>query len=182
MAKRKTHDRLKRSNVVGERKKTASREANPSNLIPVPKGASSPRKRIGRGPGSGMGKTSTRGQKGQRARAATMRPGFEGGQMRLVLRIPKRGFTNIFKQTYQPVNIFVIDKLGLKGEVTPEILEKNGLIQDASAKVKVLGNGELKSAVTIIADAISKSAEEKVTKAGGKFVARQPKAKTAEVR
>jgi large subunit ribosomal protein L15 len=164
--------RLNRSATVAERKKKAKNPVSKSNLIPVPVNSRKERKRIGQGPGSGMGKTSTRGQKGQKARASSMRPGFEGGQMRLALRMPKRGFTNIFKVPFQAVNLAILEKKGITGDVTPEILEQKGIIKDASGKIKILGTGELKSAIRITADAISKSAEEKLTKSGGSFALR----------
>lgn len=162
-----------RADVVGGERKKKSKSPNLSNLIPAPKGSSKKRKRIGRGPGSGMGKTSTRGQKGQRARAANMKPGFEGGQMKLLLRLPKRGFTSKFKEVYQPVNLLVLAKEGITGEVTPELLEQKGIIKDATKKIKILGLGEVNSPLNILADAFSKSAEEKITKAGGTIQIRE---------
>lgn len=168
----KTKKRVKPSTAFGVPRKTKKTEANSANLIPVPKGAKKERKRIGQGPGSGMGKTSTRGQKGQKARASSMRRGFEGGQMPLHRRMPKRGFTNIFHVTYQPVNLGDLTRYNLSGSVTPEILEKKGLIKDAAGLIKVLGTGEIKSSVSIIADACSKSALEKLQKQGGGFTAR----------
>jgi large subunit ribosomal protein L15 len=117
--------------------------------------------------GSGMGKTSTRGHKGQRSRSGSrMMRGFEGGQMPLHRRLPKRGFTNIFRTEYQVVNL---DRLAGLGEstITPEVMVKNGLA-GKNDLIKVLGDGELKSAVTVQAHKFSKSAQEKITKAGGK--------------
>ena len=136
--------------------------------IHAPKKASEKRKRVGRGMGSGMGKTSTRGHKGQRSRSGSrMIRGFEGGQMPLHRRMPKRGFTNIFRKEYSIVNL---EKLVALGEttVTPEVLRKAGLIHGAHP-VKVLGDGELTTALTVQAHKFSKSAQEKITKAGGKF-------------
>jgi len=117
--------------------------------------------------GSGMGKTSTRGHKGQGSRSGsrTMR-GFEGGQMPLHRRLPKRGFTNIFRTEYQVVNLDRLAALGEKN-ITPELMVKNGLA-GKNDLIKVLGDGELKSALTVQAHKFSKSAEEKITKAGGK--------------
>ena len=117
--------------------------------------------------GSGMGKTSTRGHKGQRSRSGSrMMRGFEGGQMPLHRRLPKRGFTNIFRQEYNIVNL---EKLAALGESTinPEILRKAGVIS-TNRRVKILGDGELKAAITVQAHKFSKSAEEKITKAGGR--------------
>jgi large subunit ribosomal protein L15 len=138
------------------------------STIRAPKGSTANRKRVGRGMGSGMGKTSTRGHKGQRSRSGSrMMRGFEGGQMPLHRRLPKRGFTNIFRREYAIVNLESLAKLGAK-EVTPEVLHKAGLIRHADDEVKVLGDGELKGAFTVRAHKFSKSAEEKITKAGGK--------------
>jgi large subunit ribosomal protein L15 len=138
------------------------------STIRKPRKASENRKRVGRGMGSGMGKTSTRGHKGQRSRSGSrMMRGFEGGQMPLHRRLPKRGFTNIFREEYSIVNL---DKIAVLGEstVTPDVLRKAGVIS-TKRKVKILGDGELKSAVTVQAHKFSKSAQEKITKAGGKF-------------
>ena len=135
--------------------------------IRAPRRASENRKRVGRGMGSGMGKTSTRGHKGQRSRSGSrLLRGFEGGQMPLHRRLPKRGFTNIFRQEYSIVNL---EKLAALGQTTinPDVLRKAGVIS-AKRPVKVLGDGELKSAITVQAHKFSKSAEEKITKAGGK--------------
>jgi len=136
--------------------------------IRAPRKASENKKRVGRGMGSGMGKTSTRGHKGQRSRSGSrMMRGFEGGQMPLHRRLPKRGFTNIFREEYNIVNL---EKLALLGESTinPDVLRKAGVIR-TKRRVKILGDGELKSAITVQAHKFSKSAQEKITKAGGKF-------------
>ncbi|HEU5233617.1 MAG TPA: 50S ribosomal protein L15 [Terriglobales bacterium] len=139
---------------------------NLSNLR-APKKANSNKKRVGRGMGSGMGKTSTRGHKGQRSRSGSrMMRGFEGGQMPLHRRLPKRGFTNIFRTEYTILNLDRIAELG-EAEVTLEALVKAGLAKDG-ALVKVLGDGELKKKVNVQAHKFSKSAQEKITKAGGK--------------
>jgi large subunit ribosomal protein L15 len=136
--------------------------------IRAPKKASEKRKRVGRGMGSGMGKTSTRGHKGQRSRSGSrMIRGFEGGQMPLHRRMPKRGFTNIFRQEYSIINL---EKLAGLDEtmITPEVLRKAGLIH-SQRPVKILGDGDLAKALTVHAHKFSKSAQEKITKAGGKF-------------
>jgi large subunit ribosomal protein L15 len=136
--------------------------------IRAPKKATANKKRVGRGMGSGMGKTSTRGHKGQRSRSGSrMMRGFEGGQMPLHRRMPKRGFTNIFRQEFNIVNL---EKLALLGEttITPDVLRKAGVIK-GKHPVKVLGDGELTIALTVHAHKFSKSAQEKITKAGGKF-------------
>jgi len=117
--------------------------------------------------GSGMGKTSTRGHKGQRSRSGSrMMRGFEGGQMPLHRRLPKRGFTNIFRVEYQVVNLERLAGLGEKN-ITPELMVKNGLA-GKNDLIKILGDGELKSALTVQAHKFSKSAQEKIAKAGGK--------------
>jgi large subunit ribosomal protein L15 len=135
--------------------------------IRAPKKANENKKRVGRGMGSGMGKTSTRGHKGQRSRSGSrMMRGFEGGQMPLHRRLPKRGFTNIFRQEFNIVNLEKLEGLG--DTINPEVLRKAGVIS-TKKPVKILGDGELKSAITVQAHKFSKSAQEKITKAGGKF-------------
>jgi large subunit ribosomal protein L15 len=135
--------------------------------IRAPKRSSEKRKRIGRGMGSGMGKTATRGHKGQGSRSGSrLMRGFEGGQMPLNRRLPKRGFTNIFKKEYAVVNLDRIAALG-ESSVTVEWLRKAGLAGKHDM-VKVLGDGELKTAITVQAHKFSKSAREKITQAGGR--------------
>ena len=135
--------------------------------IRAPKKANEGKKRVGRGMGSGMGKTSTRGHKGQRSRSGSrMMRGFEGGQMPLHRRVPKRGFTNIFRQEFNIVNLEKLEGLG--DTINPDVLRKAGVIS-TKKPVKILGDGELKSAITVQAHKFSKSAQEKITKAGGKF-------------
>ncbi len=137
------------------------------STVRAPKRSSEKRKRVGRGMGSGMGKTSTRGHKGQRSRSGSrMMRGFEGGQMPLHRRLPKRGFTNIFREEFAIVNLDRLASLGEK-EITPDVLVRVGLAGKHD-RVKVLGDGELKSAITVRAHKFSKSAEEKITKAGGR--------------
>jgi large subunit ribosomal protein L15 len=137
------------------------------STLRAPKKANSNKKRVGRGMGSGMGKTSTRGHKGQRSRSGSrMMRGFEGGQMPLHRRLPKRGFTNIFKTEYTVVNLDRLASLGEK-TVTQDVLINAG-IAGKNDLIKVLGDGELKSAITVHAHKFSKSAQEKITKAGGK--------------
>ena len=142
----------------------------PYNLstIRAPKKANENKKRVGRGMGSGMGKTSTRGHKGQGSRSGSrQKRGFEGGQMPLHRRLPKRGFHNPFRVEYQVVNLADLAELGEK-EVTPEVLRKSRLVKGKNSLIKVLGDGELKGAITVHAHKFSKSAQEKITKAGGK--------------
>ena len=138
------------------------------STIRAPKKANSNKKRVGRGMGSGIGKTSGRGHKGQRSRSGSrMMRGFEGGQMPLHRRLPKRGFTNIFRTEYSVVNVGDLAGLGQK-TINQEVLIKAGLCSKNDL-IKVLGDGELKSALTVQAHKFSKSAEEKITKAGGKI-------------
>jgi large subunit ribosomal protein L15 len=138
------------------------------STIRAPRKAAEKRKRVGRGMGSGMGKTSTRGHKGQWSRSgARLLRGFEGGQMPLHRRIPKRGFKNIFREEYAVVNLDRLEAVG-ETEITPDVLRKAGVVR-TKKRIKILGNGELKSALTVKAHKFSKTAEEKITKAGGKF-------------
>ncbi len=133
------------------------------------KGSKKNRKRVGRGPGSGLGKTAGRGAKGQRSRSGyRRRPGFEGGQMPLVRRLPKRGFTNVFRVEYAVVNVGDLAGLpsGAGTEVTPESLAAAGLAH-RDKPLKVLGDGELATALTVKAHAFSKTAREKIEAAGG---------------
>jgi large subunit ribosomal protein L15 len=131
------------------------------------KGARKKSKRVGRGPGSGSGKTSGKGHKGQKARSGGVKgPGFEGGQMPLQRRIPKRGFTNIFRKEYAVVNLG--DLSDLSGTITPETLVEQGIVRHMKAGIKILGVGELKTALTIRAHKFSKSAIDKIQAAGGK--------------
>jgi large subunit ribosomal protein L15 len=124
------------------------------------------RKRVGRGPGSGHGKTSTRGEKGQKARSGgEVHPMFEGGQMPLIRRIPKRGFTNLSRVEYQVVNVRDLGKV--EGEVSPQALKEAGLIGSSHKPVKILGQGEVAKAVSVSAHSFSKSAREKIEAAGG---------------
>ncbi len=134
-----------------------------------PKGATKKRTRVGRGEGSGLGKTSGRGGKGQTARTGgNIKPGFEGGQMPLQRRLPKRGFTNIFKEKYRIINVGVLADAFKSGEaVTPEALHSKGLIKGKRGLIKVLGDGEIKIPLTIKANVFSKTAEDKIKAAGG---------------
>lgn len=144
-----------------------------SNLKPAA-GSHKRRKRIGRGQGSGHGGTSTRGHKGAGSRSGSgTRAWFEGGQMPLVRRIPKRGFHSPFRVEYQVVNVQSLEKLASEGKipngvVTPEVLTKLGLVKKLTEPVKVLGNGDLKSKLDVTAHAFSKSAVQKIETAGGK--------------
>jgi len=128
-------------------------------------GSKHAKKRVGRGPGSGLGKTAGRGEKGQKSRTGySRRPGFEGGQMPLVRRVPKRGFTNIWKTEYAVVNLSQL--AALEGDVTPELLIERGLVR-SGRKIKVLGDGEIGKPLRVVANKFSKSAREKIEGAGG---------------
>jgi large subunit ribosomal protein L15 len=129
------------------------------------KGSKHAKKRLGRGPGSGTGKTAGRGEKGQKSRSGySRRDGFEGGQMPLVRRVPKRGFTNIFKIEYAVVNLAQL--ADFDGDVTPEVLVSRGLVRSGKP-VKVLGDGEIGKALKVTANKFSKSARAKIEAAGG---------------
>jgi large subunit ribosomal protein L15 len=124
-------------------------------------------KRVGRGPGSGSGKTASKGHKGQKARSGGVKgPGFEGGQMPLQRRLPKRGFTNIFRKEYAVVNLR--DLAALSGTITPETMMEQGLVRNPKDGIKVLGVGELKAGIIVRAHKFSKSAMDKIQAAGGK--------------
>jgi len=138
------------------------------STLKAPRKANENRKRVGRGMGSGMGKTSTRGHKGQGSRSGSrLMRGFEGGQMPLHRRLPKRGFTNIFKKEYTVVNLGRLAELGA-GEITPEFLFQRGILKNKNGMVKVLGVGELTKPLTVRAHKFSESARQKITNAGGK--------------
>jgi large subunit ribosomal protein L15 len=132
-------------------------------------GAKRSPKRVGRGIGSGMGKTSTKGHKGQKARSGGGKgPAFEGGQTPLQRRLPKRGFTNIFKREWVEVNLEMLNSFDNGAEVTPEILLEKGIIKKLADGVKILGNGTITKKLTVKSNGFSKSAVEKIEKAGGK--------------
>lgn len=141
---------------------------NLSDLVPD-EGAKKNKKRVGRGTGSGHGKTSGRGTKGQKSRSGPgVRRGFEGGQLPLMKRMPyKRGFTNIFRAEWEVVNIGDLAEHGLSGEITPEVLYDRGVIRGMEFPVKVLGNGGAGGPLRISAHAFSKSAQEAIEAAGG---------------
>lgn len=137
-------------------------------LRPAP-GTNKEPKRKGRGTATGQGKTAGRGQKGQGSRSGGgVRPGFEGGQMPLFRRLPKRGFTNIFSTEYAEVNVEELNKFENGTEVTPEVLKKAGLVKAMKDGVKILGNGELTKSLTVKSNKFTKSAIEKIEAAGGK--------------
>lgn len=138
-------------------------------LSPAPNSRKAP-KRLGRGIGSGVGKTSGKGHKGQNARSGGgVRPGFEGGQMPLSRRLPKRGFTNIFAKEYAIVNLSDLNKFEDGATVNADILIEAGIIKKRLDGLKVLGNGEINSKITVVANKVSKSAAAKIEAAGGKI-------------
>jgi len=137
-------------------------------LTPAP-GSRHTRKRIGRGIGSGTGKTAGKGHKGQKARSGGgVRPGFEGGQNPLYRRVPKRGFNNPFRQEYVVVNVEQLNQFAAGTEITPELLLESGILSSAKDSIKILGNGELTVQLTVKANKFSQSAVNKIQAAGGK--------------
>lgn len=139
-----------------------------NNLKPA-KGSKHRKKIVGRGLGSGMGRTSTRGSKGQKSRSGdgSKKIGFEGGQMPVLRRIPKRGFNNAFRKEYEIVNLVKLNKFDAGAEITPQKLKEEGMVSDIKF-VKILGTGDLKKALTVKAAAFSKTAADKIKAAGGK--------------
>jgi large subunit ribosomal protein L15 len=139
-----------------------------NNLRPA-KGSTHKKKRLGRGPGTGLGKTAGRGHKGQKSRSGySSKTGFEGGQMPLHRRLPKRGFTNIFKKQWIEVSLEALDRsFDANTEITPEVLHKRAIIKKAKHDIVVLGNGNISKALKISAHRFTKSAREKIEKAGG---------------
>ena len=137
------------------------------DIKPAPGSKQAP-KRVGRGCGSGLGKTSARGQKGQKSRSGGgVRPGFEGGQMPLVRRLPKRGFTNIFAKHYATINVYDLNAFEDGMEITAELLKEVGFIRKINDGLKVLGEGELERKLVVKAAKFTKSAQEKIEAAGG---------------
>lgn len=138
-----------------------------NTLQPTP-GSRHPRKRLGRGPGSGTGKTAGKGNKGQNARSGGgVRPGFEGGQLPLFQRLPKRGFKNVNRKDYAIINLDDLNAFSAGDVVSPETLLGRNVIKKVLSGVKILGNGQLEKALTVKAHKFSKSAEEAIIKAGG---------------
>jgi large subunit ribosomal protein L15 len=139
-----------------------------NNLHPA-KGSTHRKKRLGRGPGTGLGKTSGRGEKGQKSRSGySMKIGFEGGQMPLHRRLPKRGFTNIFKKKWIEVSLAALEKqFAENDDVTPEVMHHRGIIKKAKHDIVVLGNGEVSKSLKVSAHRFTRSAREKIEKAGG---------------
>ena len=142
------------------------------NSLRPAKGSTHKKKRVGRGPGSGLGKTAARGEKGQKSRSGYSRKvGFEGGQMPLHRRLPKRGFTNIFKKQWLEISLAALDRhFAENDEITPDVLHTRGLIKKAKHDVVVLGTGELSKPLRVSAHRFTKSAKAKIEKAGGSAV------------
>ena len=140
---------------------------NLSNLSPQP-GSTKQRKRLGRGHGSGHGKTSGRGHKGQKARSGSgIKPGFEGGQMPIQRRLPKRGFNNIFRRAFAILNVKDLNSFDDGATINRESLLAAGMIKSSDEQVKILGDGELTKKITVDVDKLSKSAQAKIEAAGG---------------
>src|ERR1041385_6702141 len=139
------------------------------NNLRAPKGSTHKKKRLGRGPGTGLGKTSGRGEKGQKSRSGySSKIGFEGGQMPLHRRLPKRGFTNIFKKQWIEVSLEALEKsFAANDEINPEVLHRRGIIKKAKHDIVVLGNGDITKALKVSAHRFTRSAKEKIEKAGG---------------
>ena len=172
-AKAKSVKKISRPKVSVKKAKEKKAQVEITGLhnLKAPKGAVRKKKLLGRGPGSGHGKTSTRGSKGQTSRSGRdMYLGFEGGQTPIIRRIPKRGFTGSSRNSYQIVNLSDLNRIK-ETTINPELLQAQGIIKDKSKPVKILGDGELKNAVTVLAHAFSKSAAGKIQKAGGKIEA-----------
>ncbi len=160
-------DRVGYAALLSPRLKKPMVRVTPYQEVKTPQ-APKKRKRVGRGRSAGQGKTCGRGQKGQKSRTGYSRKfGFEGGQMPLHRRLPKRGFTSIFKEEYQLVNLVNLEKSGLSGAITPDTLVQGGLIGSPRKLVKILGNGEVTKSMQITADAFSGSARSKIESAGG---------------
>ena len=139
------------------------------NNLHSPAGATHKKKRVGRGPGSGLGKTAGRGNKGQKSRSGySAKIGFEGGQMPLQRRLPKRGFTNIFKKQWTEISLATLEQsFGADEDVTPDVMHARGVIAKGRRDVVVLGTGEISKALKVSAHRFTKSAREKIERAGG---------------
>ena len=169
-AEKKTTKKTTAKKSAATAKKVKKVEAPPLELhnLQPPSGAVKSRKRLGQGEGSGTGRQSGRGHKGQLSRSGySRRIGFEGGQMPLIRRLPKRGFHNIFRTEYAEVNVGRLEALGVK-EITPELLVERRVVRNLKDGVKILGNGEIKKALKVKVHAISEGARKKIEAAGGK--------------
>lgn len=144
--------------------------ADTLSKLAKPEGATRPKTRVGRGVGSGLGKTAGRGQKGQFARRSTFKPWFEGGQTPLIRRLPKRGFTKHNQAVVAEVNVGQLEVFEAGAKVDERALRERGILKGHADRIKVLGNGELTKSVTVTAHSFSKAAQEKIKQAGGKAV------------
>lgn len=144
--------------------------ADTLSKLAKPEGATRDKIRKGRGVGSGLGKTAGRGQKGQYARRSTFKPSFEGGQTPLARRLPKRGFKKLFRDVVAEINVAQLEMFDAGAKVDERALRERGLIKGKADRIKILGKGDLTKAVTVTAHSFSKSAQEKIAKAGGKTV------------
>lgn len=144
--------------------------ADTLSKLAKPEGATRDKIRKGRGVGSGLGKTAGRGQKGQFARRGTFKPSFEGGQTPLARRLPKRGFTNVFAAKVAEVNVGQLEAFDAGANVDERALRDRGIVKGKLDRIKILGKGDLTKAVTVTAHSFSKSAQEKIARAGGKAV------------
>jgi large subunit ribosomal protein L15 len=144
--------------------------ADTLSKLAKPEGATRDKIRKGRGVGSGLGKTAGRGQKGQYARRSTFKPSFEGGQTPLARRLPKRGFKKLFRDVVAEINVSQLEMFDAGAKVDERALRERGLIKGKADRIKILGKGDLTKAVTVTAHSFSKSAQEKIAKAGGKTV------------
>ncbi len=144
--------------------------ADTLSKLAKPEGATKKKTRRGRGPGSGLGKTAGRGQKGQYARRATFKPSFEGGQTPLARRLPKRGFKKHNQAVVAEINVGQLEAFDTGANVDERALRDRGLVKGQIDRIKVLGNGDLTKKITVTAHSFSKSAQEKIAKAGGKVV------------
>lgn len=141
---------------------------NLSNLSPR-KGSNKAKKRLGRGNGSGHGKTAGRGHKGYKSRSGSgVNPGFEGGQLPLQRRLPKRGFHNIFRKEYSLINVRDLERFEAEVNINKDVLQETGLIKDKKKAVKLLGDGDIDRSLNIVVDRVSRNAREKIEAAGGK--------------
>lgn len=174
----KERNSLSYVSIQPEKKKAKVERKNPFEAVALPEGARKEKTRVGRGRSAGRGKTCGRGQKGQKSRSGySRRAGFEGGQMPLHRRLPKRGFRNIFRVEFQGVNLWRIEKAGGAGELNPEKMAELGLVSRPGDPIKVLGTGEIQSAIHVTADAFSESAKKKIEAAGGSCIVRELKKK-----
>jgi large subunit ribosomal protein L15 len=159
---------LNLTSVKPQKKRNVKKRRVEMTLLSPAPGSKKKRKRVGRGHATGSGKTSGRGHKGQKARTGySHKVGFEGGQNPLYKRVPKRGFTNIFKEEYQVINVWLLEKHGISGEVSLDHLKEKKLIRRTDVPVKLLGQGEISNRVILTVHAASAGAMEKIKKAGG---------------